>query len=324
MAVRPMAAAARRDRRRTRRRPARCLWTPGGVGRRRRAPGRPARRRARDALDLDGVAGAGTLAATHRRPDRADRQRHREPLADHRAGHRFPTRRHRRRRRPHRTVRGDPGPGPVAFRSSPPSSPRPSSSRAVRCQQVAALCRFIAAHIGPGLPPVITGDLNAEPDADEVRLLGGHKTAPVVPGLVLVDDAWRYADPVAPGWTWDRRNPYVAATGEPSVRIDYVLVGLPRPAARARFGRPADRRPARERRLALRPRRRPGQAAAPKRRPPCPPLRCSSRAVGHGLGEASPRARVMPLISPVTMRRNSGRSGRRAAGRRRGSPSRWA
>jgi endonuclease/exonuclease/phosphatase family metal-dependent hydrolase len=96
----------------------------------------------------------------------------------------------------------------------------------VRCQQVATLCRFVAAHTSPGFPPVVTGDLNAEPDADEVRLLGGHKTAPVVPGLVLVD-AWRYADLRAPGWTWDRRNPYVAATGEPSARIDYVLVGLP-------------------------------------------------------------------------------------------------
>lgn len=97
---------------------------------------------------------------------------------------------------------------------------------AVRCRQVASLGRFVAAHTGPGFPPVVTGDLNAEPDADEVRLLGGHKTAPVVPGLVLVD-AWSYADPMTPGWTWDRRNPYVAATGEPSGRIDYILVGLP-------------------------------------------------------------------------------------------------
>ena len=97
---------------------------------------------------------------------------------------------------------------------------------AVRCQQVAALCRFVAADTNPDFPPVVTGDLNAEPDADEIRLLGGHKTAPVVPGQVLVD-AWSYADPRTPGWTWDRRNPYVAATGEPSARIDYVLVGLP-------------------------------------------------------------------------------------------------
>jgi endonuclease/exonuclease/phosphatase family metal-dependent hydrolase len=97
---------------------------------------------------------------------------------------------------------------------------------AVRCRQVAALCRFVAAHTTPDFPPVVTGDLNAEPDADEIRLLGGHKTAPVVPSLVLVD-AWSYADPPTPGWTWDRRNPYVAVTGEPSARIDYVLVGPP-------------------------------------------------------------------------------------------------
>jgi endonuclease/exonuclease/phosphatase family metal-dependent hydrolase len=114
--------------------------------------------------------------------------------------------------------------GPVALFTTQLTSTIGQS--AVRCRQVGALCRFVAAHTSPGFPPVVTGDLNAEPDADEVRVLGGHKTAPVVPGLVLVD-AWQYADPMAPGWTWDRRNPYVAATGEPSARIDYVLVGLP-------------------------------------------------------------------------------------------------
>jgi hypothetical protein len=30
-----------------------------------------------------------------------------------------------------------------------------------------------------------------------------------------------------PGLTWTRDNPHVAATGEPSSRIDYILVGLP-------------------------------------------------------------------------------------------------
>jgi hypothetical protein len=35
---------------------------------------------------------------------------------------------------------------------------------------------------------------------------GSHKTAPMVPGLVLVD-AWRYADPMSPSWAFDRRNP---------------------------------------------------------------------------------------------------------------------
>ena len=59
-----------------------------------------------------------------------------------------------------------------------------------------------------------------------MRLLEGVLTRPAVPGLVLVD-AWRYAAAGDPGLTWDRTNPHVAATGEPSGRIDYVLVGLP-------------------------------------------------------------------------------------------------
>jgi endonuclease/exonuclease/phosphatase family metal-dependent hydrolase len=116
--------------------------------------------------------------------------------------------------------------GRVPFFTTQLSSP-PALS-AVRCTQVAQVSRFVARHAGSGFPPVLTGDLNAEPDADEMRLLCGHKTAPVVPGLVLVD-AWRYADPAACADTWDRRNPYVRATYEPSARIDYVLVGVPGP-----------------------------------------------------------------------------------------------
>jgi endonuclease/exonuclease/phosphatase family metal-dependent hydrolase len=70
----------------------------------------------------------------------------------------------------------------------------------------------------------VTGDFNAEPDSNEIRLLGGHKTPPPLPGLVLLD-AWRYADPATPGWTWDRHNSAVLATGEPDARIDYVFIG---------------------------------------------------------------------------------------------------
>ena len=74
-------------------------------------------------------------------------------------------------------------------------------------------------------PPVVTGDLNAEPDSDELRLLGGLLTAPAVPDLVLLD-AWRYAEPGDPGFSWDRRNGYQADSPIPDSRIDYVLVGL--------------------------------------------------------------------------------------------------
>ena len=103
------------------------------------------------------------------------------------------------------------------------SAPDQSS---LRCEQATALARFVAERRAKHFPTIVTGDLNAEPDSDEVRMLCGHKTSGAFPGLVLVD-AWRYADPSDPGWTWDRKNPHVEATGEPSARIDYVLVGPP-------------------------------------------------------------------------------------------------
>jgi endonuclease/exonuclease/phosphatase family metal-dependent hydrolase len=97
---------------------------------------------------------------------------------------------------------------------------------AARCHQVRTLAEAVAARARVDFPPIVLGDLNAEPDSDEVRLLCGHKTAPAVPGLVLID-AWRYASEAAIPWTWDRANPHVLATMEPSSRIDYVLVGIP-------------------------------------------------------------------------------------------------
>ncbi|GAA1825872.1 endonuclease [Planosporangium flavigriseum] len=104
---------------------------------------------------------------------------------------------------------------------------RPGGSQ-LRLPQVRRLATFVAEEgMDCTYPPVVTGDLNAEPDSDEIRLLSGLRTAPAVPGLVLVD-AWRYADPADPGFTWDRRNGYQADTVLPDSRIDYILVGLHR------------------------------------------------------------------------------------------------
>jgi endonuclease/exonuclease/phosphatase family metal-dependent hydrolase len=100
----------------------------------------------------------------------------------------------------------------------------------IRQEQVAAVCRFITERGHGGFPPVLTGDFNAPPDADEIRCLVG-KADPPVPGVVLLD-AWAYARPLELGWTWDRRNPHVAATLEPDARIDYVFVGPPDTQAR--------------------------------------------------------------------------------------------
>ena len=99
----------------------------------------------------------------------------------------------------------------------------------VRCRQVTALAEFVARHHGDTpFPPVVTGDFNAWPDSDEIRLFGGYRTAPAVPRQVLFD-AWDYADPAAPSATWLADNPYVAPSGWPNVRIDYVHVGRPGP-----------------------------------------------------------------------------------------------
>jgi endonuclease/exonuclease/phosphatase family metal-dependent hydrolase len=91
----------------------------------------------------------------------------------------------------------------------------------VRCAQVRAL----ADHVGElapldGPPPVLAGDFNADPDADEMRFLrgltalGGHS--------VYFADAWLACHAEGPGWTYERRNPYSLRSREPSRRIDYV------------------------------------------------------------------------------------------------------
>jgi len=99
---------------------------------------------------------------------------------------------------------------------------------AIRLEQVRALAGFIDRQARDcAYPPVLTGDLNAETSSDELRLLGGVFTAPTVAGLVLLD-AWRYAPPDDPGFTWDRRNEYQKHSAIPDSRIDYVLAGLPR------------------------------------------------------------------------------------------------
>jgi endonuclease/exonuclease/phosphatase family metal-dependent hydrolase len=113
---------------------------------------------------------------------------------------------------------------PVPFFTTHLASPLHAS--AVRREQVIALAGFVAAHRdGTAFPPVVTGDFNAWPDSDEIRLFGGHRTAPPVPGQVFLD-AWEYADPTAPSATWDAANPYVAKGGMPSARIDYLHIGM--------------------------------------------------------------------------------------------------
>ncbi|MFE0426628.1 endonuclease/exonuclease/phosphatase family protein, partial [Streptomyces sp. NPDC058953] len=88
------------------------------------------------------------------------------------------------------------------------SSPHES---AVRCAQVRALGELVVRRgAGHAFPPVVTGDFNALPDADEMRLLGGIRTAPAAGRLLLLDAREHDADPAAPDATRDAANPYLA------------------------------------------------------------------------------------------------------------------
>jgi len=98
----------------------------------------------------------------------------------------------------------------------------------VRERQVVALAAFARAQRpGLDLPPVIAGDLNAEPDSAEIRFLTGLQSLDA--RSVLFYDAWRLGGDGGPGHTWSNRNPYARDALEPDRRIDYVLVGYPQP-----------------------------------------------------------------------------------------------
>jgi len=95
----------------------------------------------------------------------------------------------------------------------------------VRCAQVRALADHVAALAPVGdPPPVLCGDFNADPDADEIRFLRG--LTPLGGSSVYFADAWATTRD-DPGHTYDRANPYALRSREPSRRIDYVFARGP-------------------------------------------------------------------------------------------------
>lgn len=98
----------------------------------------------------------------------------------------------------------------------------------VRLRQV----RFIADRIAEltpvkssDLPPVLMGDFNAEPEADEIRYLRG--LAVVEGQSVHFADAWLHGGAGSLGATFHRDNDYARTAHEPSRRIDYIFVRGP-------------------------------------------------------------------------------------------------
>lgn len=94
----------------------------------------------------------------------------------------------------------------------------------VRCAQVRALADHVK-RLAPvdGPPPVVVGDFNAEPDADEIRFLRG--LTPLGGDSVYFADSWLAGE--GAGHTYDRRNTYALRSRESSKRIDYVFVRGP-------------------------------------------------------------------------------------------------
>jgi endonuclease/exonuclease/phosphatase family metal-dependent hydrolase len=98
---------------------------------------------------------------------------------------------------------------------------------AIRQAQVAAICELVRENRPRSFPAVLCGDLNSEPDSDEIRMLTGRTSVPV--RGVVFRDAWAEAGPpAAPGYTADNVNPWITGMLGRNQRIDYVLVGTPK------------------------------------------------------------------------------------------------
>lgn len=72
---------------------------------------------------------------------------------------------------------------------------------------------------------ILTGDLNAAPDAQELRRLTGLE--PPYSRDLIFTDAWAATND-DPGYTWTRDNPNSSEALWPRRRLDYVLVSWPR------------------------------------------------------------------------------------------------
>jgi len=95
---------------------------------------------------------------------------------------------------------------------------------AVRQAQVLAIADRVAAWTArAGVPAILVGDFNADPEADEIRYLKGLTTLGR-PRCVYFADAFAVAGDGSRGATFSKQNPFAASLCEPDRRIDYVFV----------------------------------------------------------------------------------------------------
>ena len=95
----------------------------------------------------------------------------------------------------------------------------------IRQEQVGDVCRFVASSPDRSFPAVLTGDFNADPASDEIRLLTGRAAVPAPP--LVFFDAWEVAGE-GDGATWSNDNPFAVRDLEITRRIDFVFAGYPK------------------------------------------------------------------------------------------------
>ncbi|XXX72247.1 endonuclease/exonuclease/phosphatase family protein [Sorangium sp. So ce134] len=96
----------------------------------------------------------------------------------------------------------------------------------VREAQVAAVAEIVMREAPmAGLPPIVVGDFNAQPEAAEIRFMKGLQS--LNQKSVYFADTFDQAGK-GPGFTFDPvRNPFAAITNEYPRRIDYIFVRGP-------------------------------------------------------------------------------------------------
>jgi endonuclease/exonuclease/phosphatase family metal-dependent hydrolase len=111
----------------------------------------------------------------------------------------------------------------------------------IRALQVRAVADVVARLAPEGsFPPVLVGDFNAAPEADEVRYLKGLTNLGALGDpCVYFADAFEIAGDGTSGVTFAKRNSHAEPLREPDRRIDYVFVRGPDDGQR---GEPRDAR----------------------------------------------------------------------------------
>ncbi|MEE8602423.1 endonuclease/exonuclease/phosphatase family protein [Euzebya tangerina] len=101
--------------------------------------------------------------------------------------------------------------------------PHQSAVRQAQVREIASLMDQWQYTAELAYPQVLTGDLNADPASDEIRMLTGRADLGVP---LTLFDAWEVRGEGA-GSTWSNKNPLTRASYEPDRRIDYVLARFP-------------------------------------------------------------------------------------------------